>query len=116
MAAGGPQEGHTKLRPIARRTMQYTVSEKEYALLHKRLFKRLPSRLREKLPSPLVYTNSLKDVPDFNAATVRASVRLFWAVQSALKLYEFVVGTVLRRNRGPRYELVMRLLFDRLNR
>lgn len=100
MAISKSDRSHEALpntNPILQRSIQYTLSEKEYALLHKRVLKRLPLTLRGQLPSPAIYSESLKNKNDFNAATVRASARLFLAVQTTLQLYDFILSKIFKR-------------------
>ena len=86
-----------KINSIMRNSIRYTLSEREYKALHRRVLRRLPSSLKKSLPQPSAYASPLKDNDDFNAATVRASARLFVAVQAALKLYSFVLDRISRR-------------------
>ena len=107
MAAPEAQEGRAKINPIARRAINYTLDEREYAWLYRRLLKRLPTTVSGNVPSPSTYTTSLKNVPDFNAAMVRASARLFLAVQSLLKLYDFILSKISRRQQQRQYGLTI---------
>ena len=86
-----------RVPPSIQRSIQYTVSPKEYTYLHNRYIKKLSPASRAKLPSPEVYTKAIESRGDFNAATIRASVRVFLAVQAIFKIYDYVVAKIAAR-------------------
>ena len=83
--------------PSIQRSIQYTVSPKEYTYLHNRYIKRLSPASRSKLPSPEVYTKAIESRGDFNAATIRVFIRAFLAIQAIFKIYDFVVAKLAAR-------------------
>ena len=91
-----------KVPSSIQRSIQYTVSPKEYAYLHNRYIKKLSPASRSKLPSPEVYTEAIESRGDFNAATIRASIRAFLAIQAIFKIYDYVIAKLAAR-KGQRY-------------
>jgi hypothetical protein len=83
--------------PILRNALRYTISSKEYETLHKYIISR-SKVLRRNAPTvakveKLVKRESRNGEPagdDYNAAAVRASLRVFLASSAALKLWEIV--------------------------
>lgn len=82
--------------PVTRNAIRYTVSAREYALLHRYLISRTPV-LKDKSPKPETREIVPKEADDYNAATVRATVRLFVASYSGLKTWEFVTQHLFAR-------------------
>ncbi|KAI9827850.1 MAG: hypothetical protein M1832_004339 [Thelocarpon impressellum] len=75
--------------PVLRNTLRYTVSAKEYELLHRYLLSRAPA-LRARAPSVARYESVVGAKSDHNAAAVRAAVRVFVGSQAGLKLWQVV--------------------------
>lgn len=89
--------------PILRNALRYAISEKEYENLQKYLLSRTPPAIRKHVPplsetSPIARTNN-----DFNAAAVRASVRVFVTSQTGLKLWDLVKSRVLEKEKSQKY-------------
>ena len=82
---------------VLRNTLRYTISEKEYKTLHEYLITRSPKAVRRKAPLPLHYSSTVKSGDDFNVAAVRASLRVFIAAQTGLKLWDLLNEYVLVR-------------------
>ena len=85
--------------PVTRNALRYTVSAREYELLHQYLISRTPV-LRQRAPSPQRATGPSKYPKDDNAATIRISSRLFLATFSSLKAWELVSQRLFERRRG----------------
>jgi hypothetical protein len=90
--------------PILRNTLRYTISAKEYETLHKYIISR-SKVLKRNAPSisrveKLVEAKAGRD--DYNAAAVRASLRVFVATAAGLKLWGIISERVLGRD-GNRY-------------
>ncbi|KAI9820213.1 MAG: hypothetical protein M1827_005835 [Pycnora praestabilis] len=83
-----------KMDPIMRNALRYTVSAKEYKLLHQYLISRSPPAILRRAPQPPRYEAIVKSKDDYNAAAVRASLRVFLATQTGLKLWELVLTKV----------------------
>ena len=108
---GSPKPPHgrvsakTTTDPILRNTLRYTISSKEYETLHKYIISRSKS-LRKNAPS-VVRIEKLVDRPgrdDYNAAAVRATLRVFFLTSAGLKAWTVFCERVLGRDR-PRYLL-----------
>lgn len=94
--------------PILRNTLRYTISAKEYETLHKYIISR-SKVLKRNAPSisrveKLVEAKAGRD--DYNAAAVRASLRVFVATAAGLKLWEFI-GEKLLGRAGNQYVINM---------
>jgi hypothetical protein len=91
--------------PILRNTLRYTISAREYETLHKyiisrsKLLKRnAPSVVRvEKLLDRENIAGREKGGDDYNAAAVRASLRVFVATAASLRVWEFIGSRFLGR-------------------
>jgi len=91
------------LDPITRNALRYTVSAREYELLHQYLLSRTPA-LKKRVPRPTAKVDDVaKKEEDYNAATIRVSVRLFLATYSSLKLWEAVTERFWRRASLSKY-------------
>ncbi|KAI9704006.1 MAG: hypothetical protein M1820_005627 [Bogoriella megaspora] len=87
--------------PILRNALRYTVSEREYKLLHQYLISRAPA-VRKRTIKPARYEAIIKSHGDYNAAAVRASLRVFLGTYSALKLWELVIERLFNKNGGKK--------------
>ncbi|KAF2500168.1 hypothetical protein BU16DRAFT_569908 [Lophium mytilinum] len=88
-----------KIDPILRNALRYTVSAKEYRLLHQYLISRAPA-VRKRTPPPPKYDAIVKTSDDYNAAAIRASLRLGVSTFAALKAWEFITTKVLARGKA----------------
>jgi len=87
------------LDPITRNALRYTVSAREYELLHQYLLSRAPA-LKKRAPRPAkAQDEDIRREEDYNAATIRVSVRLLLAIYSSLKLWEVVSQRIWRNSR-----------------
>ncbi|KAF2843305.1 hypothetical protein M501DRAFT_926160 [Patellaria atrata CBS 101060] len=82
--------------PVIRNALRYTVSAKEYKLLHRYLISRAPA-VRKKTPPPPRYEAIVKSKDDYNAAAIRVSFRLFVSVYGALRGWEYLIGKLVKR-------------------
>jgi hypothetical protein len=87
--------------PVVRNALRYTLSEREYRLLHQYLLARSPA-VRKRTPAPPKYAASIKSKDDYNAAAIRASVRVFASTYSALKLWDIIKSRLIARG-APRF-------------
>ncbi|MCJ1464809.1 hypothetical protein MMC07_003423 [Pseudocyphellaria aurata] len=90
---------HPKIDPILRNALRYTISAKEYKTLHQYLIVRTPPAVRKRAPQPPRYSSIVQTNDDFNAAAVRASLRVFVASQTGLNLWDLIITHVIRRAR-----------------
>lgn len=107
MASGGaypsPPPSPAKVDPILRNALRYTISAKEYKTLHQYLLKRSPPSVRKRVPQPPRYTVLVQSDDDFNAAAVRASLRVFVATQTGLKLWDLITTNILGRGKSQKW-------------
>ncbi|KAF2458056.1 hypothetical protein BDY21DRAFT_22447 [Lineolata rhizophorae] len=92
--------GRESVDPVLRNALRYTVSAKEYKLLHRYLISRAPAVRRRTLQPrryETVVTGSSAD--DYNAATVRAALRVFGSIYGGLKLWDLFTQKVLNRGK-----------------
>ncbi|OQN95412.1 hypothetical protein B0A48_18427 [Cryoendolithus antarcticus] len=88
------------LDPITRTALRYTISPREYELLHQYLISRAPERVQKQTPNPPRYekiTRSTSAAGDHNAASLRAALRVFVAAYTGLKGWELVLGKLAGR-------------------
>ena len=119
------------LDPLTRTALRYTLSPREYELLHQYLISRAPKPVQKRTPNPPRYakiTQSKTESGDYNVAAVRAGLRVFVAGYSGLKGFEVVMeklasrkGEVKAKVQGPRHpnariagSFGLMLLFHRL--
>ena len=88
-----------KIDPVLRNTLRYTLSAKEYETLHAYLISRSPKVVRRKAPQPPRYNAIVRSRDDFNAAAIRASLRVFLATQTGLKMWELITTAFLARGK-----------------
>lgn len=84
-----------KTDPIFRNALRYTISAKEYKTLHKYIISR--SRVLKKNAPTVPRVEKLVERPgrdDYNAAAIRASLRVFLATGAGLKVYAFLSSRV----------------------
>ena len=84
--------------PILRNALRYTISAKEYETLHRYILSR--SKVLKRNTPSVSRVEKLVDRPgrdDYNAAAVRASVRVFVATSAALKVWGLVSERFLGR-------------------
>ena len=80
--------------PILRNALRYTVSAKEYRLLHQYLISRAPA-VRKRTPPPPRYDAIIKTTDDYNAAAIRVSLRLGLSTFAGLKAWELLTAKIL---------------------
>ncbi|EME41946.1 hypothetical protein DOTSEDRAFT_74097 [Dothistroma septosporum NZE10] len=86
--------------PITRTALRYTLSPKEYELLHNFLISRAPKRVQKQTPSPPRYekiTKSTTESGDYNVAAIRAALRVYLSLFVGLKGFEVVMERLGRR-------------------
>ena len=93
------------LDPITRTALRYTISPREYELLHQYLISRAPQRVQKQAPKPARYekiTRKKSDEtgPDNNVAALRAAVRVFVGVYVGFKGWEVVMRKLAERRGG----------------
>lgn len=96
VAQSAPPPPQSKMDPVLLNAMRYSINEKEYHMLHQYLLNRSPRSLQKRAPQPAIYEASFKSRDDYNAAAVRASLRLFVASQAGLKLWDGIKLAIAR--------------------
>jgi hypothetical protein len=91
-----------RIDPVLRNALRYTVSPKEYQLLHQYLLSRAPA-VRKRTLAPRKYEAVSKDSDDYNAAAIRVSLRLAVVTFSGLKAWELITTRLLARGAPKRY-------------
>ena len=92
------QRDNPKSNTLPHTLLRYTLSSEEYKDLYRHAVKRLPDALRTKAPHPSKYVSPVGS-NDYNAAAVRASIRLFLVAQAGLKAWDYILAQLLRRGR-----------------
>jgi len=91
--------------PIIRNALRYTISAKEYQLLHQYLLSRAPV-VKKRTLNPKRYEAIAKGPDDYNVAAVRASLRLGLVTFTGLKTWELVATKLLARQPTTRKQPV----------
>lgn len=91
-----------KVDPVVRNALRYTLSAREYKLLHQYLISRAPPAARQRAPPPRTYDAIVKSTDDYNAAAVRASLRLAISSFAALKLWEIISARLIAKRQLAR--------------
>lgn len=99
-SSGNPE----RIDPVLRNALRYTISPREYQLLHQYLLSRAPAVRKRTLP-PRRYDAIAKGSDDYNAAAIRASLRLAVLTFSGLKAWELVSTKLLSRGVAKRYAI-----------
>lgn len=84
----GPEA--SKVDPILRNALRYTISAKEYKILHEYLITRSPRAFRKRAPPPARVDSITGPRNDHNAAAIRASLRVFIASQTVLQAWDLI--------------------------
>jgi len=87
--------------PILRNALRYTISAKEYQLLHQYLLSRTPV-VKKRTLHPNKYEALAKGPDDYNVAAIRASLRLGVLTFSGLKAWELITTKFLSREPAKR--------------
>ncbi|KAF2225501.1 hypothetical protein BDZ85DRAFT_231329 [Elsinoe ampelina] len=85
------------LDPVFRNALRYTVSPKEYELLHNYLLSRAPATVKKRAPQPKKYEAMMRHGGEYNSASIRAAIRVFIAVYTGFKGWEVISEKLLRR-------------------
>jgi hypothetical protein len=93
-----------RIDPVLRNALRYTISPREYELLHQYLLSRAPAVKKRTLP-PKKYDAIAKGSDDYNAAAIRASLRLAVVTFSSLKAWDLVSSKLLARGKHQKYAL-----------
>ena len=97
-----PSPAQIKADPILRNALRYTLSGKEYKTLHQYLISRSPPAVKKRALPPPKYAALIQTKDDYNGAAIRASLRVFIATQTSLKLWELIKGNLFARGKPQR--------------
>jgi hypothetical protein len=109
-SSGGSSSPHLRkpLDPIARTALRYTLSPREYELLHQYLISRAPKPVQKRTPKPKRFEKITADPenkndngPDTNVAALRAALRVFVGVYVGFKGWELVTRKLAERRGRP---------------
>lgn len=105
-SSGSRGQPKRPIDPITRTALRYTISPREYELLHQYLISRAPERVQKRTPNPPRYekiTKSTSETSDYNVASFRAALRVFVAAYTGLKGWELVAHQLASRRGGAQY-------------
>jgi hypothetical protein len=97
-----PSDKARTIDPVLRNALRYTISAKEYELLHQYLLSRAPA-VKKRAPNPKRFDAISKGPDDYNVAAIRASLRLGIATFSGLKAWELINTKLLSRGKTAKY-------------
>ncbi|PSK42246.1 hypothetical protein B9Z65_4160 [Elsinoe australis] len=87
------------LDPVFRNALRYTVSPREYELLHNYLLSKAPAPVKKRAPQPKRYEAMIRNGSEYNSASIRASLRVFVAIYTGFKGWEMISEKLLPRRR-----------------
>jgi hypothetical protein len=96
------------LDPITRTALRYTISPREYELLHQYLISRAPQRVQKQTPNPPQYekiTRSKNETGDYNTSSFRIALRVFVGAYAGLKGWETLSGKLATRSGAVQYAI-----------
>jgi hypothetical protein len=91
-----PSDKPQRIDPILRNTLRYTISPREYQLLHQYLLSRAPA-VKKRTIHPRHYDAISKGPDDPSVAAVRASLRLALVTFSGLKTWDLIKTKIMAR-------------------
>lgn len=97
-SAGSLSSDGQPIDTLTRNALRYSLSPREYKLLHKYLIAKAPV-VQKRVPQPHKYEKSVKDTNDYNAAAIRASLRVFGTTLAGLKLWDLITAKMLSRGK-----------------
>merc|ERR1711939_652730 len=106
-ASSGSSDGKRQVDPITRTALRYTISPREYELLHQYLISRAPQRVQRRTPKPVRYekiTKSTSESGDYNVAAVRAAFRVFAVSFALMLLFHRLLSRFFKRLRASLLE------------
>jgi hypothetical protein len=99
--SASPPSSPPTVDPVLRNALRYTISAKEYELLHQYLLSRAPA-VKRRSPTPKRFDAISKGPDDYNVAAIRASLRLGLVTFSGLKAWELINTKLLSRGSAKR--------------
>ncbi|KAL9094669.1 MAG: hypothetical protein Q9165_002938 [Trypethelium subeluteriae] len=100
-ASSASHNSAARVDPVLRNALRYTVSAREYELLHRYLISQAPAVKKRSVP-PARYEAIVKRKGDYNAAAIRASIRVFLGTYTSCKLWEFITERLLSKSGSKR--------------
>lgn len=97
-----PSPAQIKADPILRNALRYTLSAKEYKTLHQYLISRSPPAIRKRALAPPKYAALVHTKDEYSGAAIRASLRVFVATQTSLKLWDLTKGILFAKGEAHR--------------
>lgn len=98
-SSGSSGSSKRPIDPILRNALRYTVSAKEYKLLHQYLISRAPA-VQKRTPQPKRYEAIVKSGDDYNVSTVRASLRVFVTAYGGLTAWQIIMRKMAEMRQG----------------
>ena len=89
--------------PITRTALRYTISPREYELLHQYIISRAPALVQNQTPNPPRYekiTKGSTEGGDYNVAAMRAALRVYVTLFLGLKGWETLMQKLANRKHG----------------
>ena len=99
-SSGSGNSDRKPLDPVFRNALRYTVSPREYEVLHKYLLSRAPATVKKRAPRPKSYLAMVQNGDggsEYNSASVRGALRVFVAAYTGLKGWEFITNNLMKK-------------------
>lgn len=103
-SSAGSNLSKRPLDPITRTALRYTISPREYELVHRYLISRAPQPVQKRTPNPPRYekiTRSETEGGDYSVAAVRSALRVFIATYAGLKGWDLVLQKLASGKGSP---------------
>ncbi|EMC92566.1 hypothetical protein BAUCODRAFT_253807 [Baudoinia panamericana UAMH 10762] len=104
VASSNSSAAKRPIDPITRTALRYSLSSREYELLHQYIISRAPTPVQKRTPDPKRYekiTESSTENGDYNIAALRAALRVFVAAYVGLKGWETLTEKLASRAQRP---------------
>ncbi len=101
-SASQPPPPAERIDPVLRNALRYTISPREYQLLHQYLLSRAPA-VKKRTIHPRRYESITTGPDDYNVAAVRASLRLGVVTFAGLKAWALIKAKLIARGTVQRY-------------
>lgn len=95
----------SKVDPILRNALRYTLSKEEYDALYSYVRTRAPKSIQRRARHLRSYSAVVQKGDDYTASTVRASLRVFILSQAGLKVWDLISTHLLSRKKASRLQV-----------
>jgi hypothetical protein len=95
--SSGSSDETAQVNRLVRHSLDISITESEYEVLHRRLIARLPSSVQNRAYSPAKFDAIVRSGDRYNAAAIRTSLRVFLGTAAAMKLVDEITARLAAR-------------------